>query len=255
AWSPFVGMFIARISRGRTFREFVLGVLLAPTLITVVWIGVFGGTALYHELFGGGGVIDAVAVDVSMALFATIEEMQIGSFTPLVGTLLIVLIATYLITSANAGTLVINTILSGGDAEPPRIHRIIWGVVLAVLTAVLLIAGGLEVLQAAVIAAALPFSLVVIAMIAGLLRALGDERFAAREGVMSTKPAEPWAVSDHTNAGSTTPPEPQEASNGMPDAPLDPRMLGEHPARRDNAGEDQRAASSPAQITESGSRD
>ncbi|MGC9456397.1 MAG: BCCT family transporter [Halothiobacillaceae bacterium] len=232
AWSPFVGMFIARISRGRTFREFVLGVLLAPTLITVVWIGVFGGTALYHELFGGGGVVDAVAVDVSMALFATIEGMQIGAFTPVVGSLLILLIATFLVTSANAGTLVINTILSGGDADPPSLHRIVWGVVLAVLTAVLLIAGGLEVLQAAVIAAALPFSLVVIAMIAGLLRALADERFAAREGVMTTKPAEPWAVSDHTNAGGSVSAQ-AETTDGLSEAPIDPRMAAEHPARLD----------------------
>jgi choline/glycine/proline betaine transport protein len=196
AWSPFVGMFIARISRGRTFREFVTGVLLVPTGITIIWIGLFGGTALYQELFQGGGVIEAVYNDISSALFVMIEGMSLGIMTPVVSTLLIVLIGTYLITSANAGTLVITTILSGGDTDPPSGHRILWGVFLALLTAVLLLAGGLETLQAAVITAALPFSLVVVAMATGLLRALREERYAARTGERKLAPAEPWAVAE-----------------------------------------------------------
>src|SRR5690554_5429749 len=192
AWSPFVGMFIARISRGRTFREFVMGVLLVPTVITVVWIGLFGGTALYHELFGVGGIVEAVDRDVATALFATIEAMGLGVAGQVVSLALVVLIATYLITSANAGTLVINTILSGGDPEPPTFHRILWGAVLGLLTAVLLMAGGLETLQAAVIMAALPFSLVIMLMIAGLLKALHRERYAARTGERAEAPREPW---------------------------------------------------------------
>ncbi len=196
AWSPFVGMFIARISRGRSFGEFVMGVLLVPTIITIVWIGLFGGTALYQELFGNGDVVAAVQNDVSTALFVTIEGMGLGMFTPVISTLLIVLIGTYLITSANAGTLVINTILSGGDADPPSIHRILWGIFLALLTAVLLIAGGLDTLQSAVITAAMPFSVVVICMVFGLLKALSEERFAPRHGELSPSPAEPWAVTD-----------------------------------------------------------
>ncbi|MBB3330572.1 choline/glycine/proline betaine transport protein [Halomonas campaniensis] len=193
AWSPFVGMFIARVSRGRTFREFVMGVLLVPTVITVVWIGLFGGTALYHELFGIGGIVAAVDRDVATALFATIEAMELGPAGGVVSLALVVLIATYLITSANAGTLVINTILSGGDPEPPTFHRILWGVVLGLLTAVLLMAGGLETLQAAVIMAALPFSVVIMLMIAGLLKALHRERYAARTGERTEAPREPWA--------------------------------------------------------------
>lgn len=196
AWSPFVGMFIARISRGRTFREFVTGVLLVPTGITIIWIGLFGGTALYQELFQGGGVIEAVYKDISSALFVMIEGMSLGTMTPVVSTLLIILIGTYLITSANAGTLVITTILSGGDTDPPSGHRILWGIFLALLTAVLLLAGGLETLQAAVIAAALPFSLVVMAMAVGLLRALRQERYAARAGERKLAPAEPWVVAE-----------------------------------------------------------
>lgn len=196
AWSPFVGVFIAQISRGRTFREFVAGVLLVPTGITIVWIGLFGGTALYQELFTGGGVIEAVDKDIATALFATIAGMQLpAGVTSVVSALLIVLLGTYLVTSANAGTLVINTLLSGGDANPPILHRILWGIFLAVLTAVLLLAGGLETLQAMVIAAALPFSVVILGMIVGLLRELDGERFSARKGErVAPLGAEPWVV-------------------------------------------------------------
>ncbi|AMD02369.1 BCCT family transporter [Halomonas chromatireducens] len=200
AWSPFVGMFIARVSRGRTFREFVMGVLLVPTLITIVWIGLFGGTALYHELFGTGGIVAAVEADVATALFATIDAMGLGLLGQGVSAVLVLLIATYLITSANAGTLVINTILAGGDPEPPTAHRILWGGLLGLLTAVLLMAGGLETLQAAVIMAALPFSVVIMLMIAGLLKALHRERYAARTGERAEAPREPWA--DLDDAGS-----------------------------------------------------
>ena len=203
AWSPFVGMFIARVSRGRTFREFVMGVLLVPTVITIIWIGLFGGTALYHELFGAGGIIQAVDSDVATALFATVAAMDLGMLGVGVSAVLVVLIATYLITSANAGTLVINTILAGGDPEPPTGHRILWGAALGVLTAVLLLAGGLETLQSAVIMAALPFSVVVILMVIGLLKALHGERFAARTGARTEAPREPWADLDDAGIQAT----------------------------------------------------
>ncbi|MFK7160330.1 BCCT family transporter [Marinospirillum sp. MEB164] len=201
AWSPFVGMFIARISRGRTLREFVMGVLLVPTGITLIWIGLFGGTALYQELFQGGGIIAAVDADVSTALFATVKGMGLHPLlAQFVSLMLILLISTYLMTSANAGTLVVTTLLSGGDAEPPVAHRLLWGVCLTLLTAALLLAGGLHTLQAAVIAAAVPFSVVVMAMIWGLLRALHEERFSPRDGARSAAPVEPWMVEDAQDA-------------------------------------------------------
>ncbi|WP_227842026.1 BCCT family transporter [Vreelandella zhuhanensis] len=203
AWSPFVGMFIARVSRGRTFREFVMGVLLVPTIINIIWIGLFGGTALYHELFGIGGIVQAVDEEVATALFATINAMGMGIVGTGVSAALVVLIATYLITSANAGTLVINTILSGGDPDPPTAHRIIWGAVLGLLTAVLLLAGGLETLQSAVIMAALPFSVIVILMMVGLLKALNRERYAARTGERAEAPREPWADLGDAGTGPT----------------------------------------------------
>lgn len=203
AWSPFVGMFIARVSRGRTFREFVMGVLLVPTVITIIWIGLFGGTALYHELFGSGGIVEAVDENVATALFATVSAMNLGILGVGLSAVLVVLIATYLITSANAGTLVINTILAGGDPDPPTAHRIIWGAALGLLTAVMLLAGGLETLQSAVIMAALPFSVVVILMVLGLLKALHDERFAARTGSRAEAPREPWADLDDAGTQAT----------------------------------------------------
>ena len=194
AWSPFVGMFIARISRGRTLREFVAGVLVVPTLISMVWIGLLGGTALHQELFGAGGIVDAVNADVTAALFVTIEGMGLGVLGLVVSAAMTLLIGTYLVTSANAGTLVVTTILSGGDPEPPVVHRIVWGIVLTLLTGVLLLAGGLETLQSAVITAALPFSIVIILMLVGTLRALNAEVFAPLPGVRSEAPHEPWAA-------------------------------------------------------------
>ncbi len=196
AWAPFVGMFIARISRGRTFREFVTGVLLVPTVVTIIWLGLFGGSALYVQMFGAGGIVQAVEEDVAIALFAMLQQLELGLLQYIVSLGMLVLIATFLITSANAGTLVVNTMLSGGDPEPPRVHRVLWGLVLALLTGVLLAAGGLAVLQSAVIMAALPFSLVVMAMISGLLRALEDERYALRRGARTEAPREPWADLD-----------------------------------------------------------
>lgn len=203
AWSPFVGMFIARISRGRTFREFVMGVLLVPTAITIVWIGLFGGTALYQELFGNGGIIAAVNKDEARALFVTMQTLTPNLIGTVICAALIVLIATYLITSANAGTLVINTILSGGDDDPPTLHRIIWGVILTLMTVVLLMAGGLQALQSAVIMAALPFSIIILAMAVGLTRALRNENYAARQGDKAEPPREPWPEVDDAGSQGT----------------------------------------------------
>jgi len=198
AWSPFVGLFIARISRGRTLREFVFGVLLLPTLVTFVWISVMGGTALHSELFSGGGIVDAVNKDVAYALFATIEHLQTPDSVQFVmGFVATLLISVYFVTSADSGALVINIILSGGQLEPPKVSRAGWAIGNGVLTAVLLVAGGIAVLQDAVILAALPFSLVIVVMVAGLLKALRSEPLAApREGCKHSRAAEPWTGAD-----------------------------------------------------------
>jgi len=175
AWAPFVGMFIARISRGRTIREFIVGVLFVPTLLAFAWITLFGGTALWIELFGSGGIADAVADDLTRALYVTFDKMEAGIVGTVFTAIATLLIATYFVTSSDSGTLVINTLLSMGDPEPPMAHRVLWGLSEGAVAAVLLVAGGLGALQTASITAALPFSIIMLAMCVGLVKALGDE--------------------------------------------------------------------------------
>lgn len=169
AWAPFVGTFIARISRGRTVREFISGVLLAPTLFTFVWLTFFGGTALHMELFGGGGVAAAVEADISTALYVVLERMPLALMTKTLATLLI---ATFFVTSSDSGTFVIGTFVSGGNPNPPLTQKLIWGVTQGAAAAVLLMAGGLEALQTASITAALPFSIIMLFMCYNLVKAM-----------------------------------------------------------------------------------
>lgn len=197
AWSPFVGMFIARISRGRTLREFVLGVLLVPTLFSFVWIGLFGGTALHHELYTSGGIAAAVDTDVTLALYRTIEVVGAGGLATGASAVATLLIATYFITSADSGTLVINTILAEGSPDPPLLPRIAWGLGVGVLTGVLLAGGGVPTLQSAVVMAGLPFSVVVIVMVAGLIAGLRSEEYGPRPARKSRLSREPWTGRDH----------------------------------------------------------
>jgi len=197
AWSPFVGMFIARISRGRTIREYAFGVLLVPSVFTFIWIASFGGTAIHLELFGPGGITQAVQADVSTALFHTIEEMTDSRvLVNLASVTAILLIAVYFITSADSGTLVINTILSNGDPDPPRAHRLAWGLGIGVLTAILMLAGGVTTLQDAVVMAGFPFSIIILLMIGGLIRELKRERFAGRMPEKQRLAEEPWTGYD-----------------------------------------------------------
>ncbi|MCA1940115.1 MAG: BCCT family transporter [Caenispirillum bisanense] len=177
AWAPFVGMFIARISRGRTIREFLLGVLLVPTLLGMLWLTVFGGTGLYLELYQeGAGIAAAVNEDVTLALYTTIGAMASDGIAYAAMCLVTLLIATYFITSSDSATLVVTTLLSIGDAEPPTPHRVVWGLGEGFVAAVLLLAGGLEGLQAASIIAALPFSIIMLFMCYGLVQGLREEK-------------------------------------------------------------------------------
>jgi choline/glycine/proline betaine transport protein len=182
SWAPFVGMFIARISRGRTVREFVLGVLLVPTLLAMFWLTVFGGTALHIELWGPGGIAAAVDEDVTLALYRTLEAMDVGRLGVILAALMTLLIGTYFITSSDSGTLVITTLLSVGDPEPPTAHRVVWGLGEGFVAAVLLLSGGLVALQAASIIAALPFSIIMLFMCWALVRGLSEEQALMRQG-------------------------------------------------------------------------
>ncbi|MGE3935025.1 MAG: BCCT family transporter [Rhodospirillaceae bacterium] len=170
AWSPFVGMFIARVSRGRTVREFVLGVLAAPVGFTFIWMTVFGNAAISLDRTTAAGAI-AAAVDenVSTALFHFLEFLPLSSLSAIVATVLVV---TFFVTSADSAALVMDTIASGGADDGPIWQRILWALSAGAVAAVLLAAGGLKALQTASITAALPFTVVLLFVCYGLAKAL-----------------------------------------------------------------------------------
>ncbi|WP_425861838.1 BCCT family transporter [Arthrobacter sp. TWP1-1] len=160
SWAPFVGIFIARISKGRTVRQFVAGVILVPTLVTLLWFSVLGGTALYSELSGKGGLVGPDGtVDAAGALFATLAQVPAGSLLT-VGA--IVMIVIFFVTSADSGALVMGMIATGGDVEPKNWIRIFFTLATSLLASALLLSGGLEALKTAAIIIALPFSVVLI---------------------------------------------------------------------------------------------
>lgn len=162
SWAPFVGIFIARISRGRTVREFVTGVILVPTLVGILWFTVLGGTAIYGELTGAASLIGPDGtVDVSTALFQMLEGIP-GSVVLIVGFL--ILIGVFFVTSADSGALVMSMIATGGEEEPKNWVRVFFALATALIAFALLIAGGLAALQTAAISIALPFSLVLLAI-------------------------------------------------------------------------------------------
>lgn len=172
AWSPFVGMFIARISRGRTVREFVGGVLVVPALFTFLWITVFGGSAINLALFTDSGIVGAVNENVSTALFYLLDAFPLASITSL---LAIMLVFVFFVTSSDSGSLVIDIITAGGNLDPPKAQRVFWAVMEGAVAAVLILGGGLDALRTASITTGLPFVLVLVVMAWGLLRAFREE--------------------------------------------------------------------------------
>lgn len=173
SWSPFVGMFIARISRGRTIREFIIGVLLVPAGFTFLWLSLFGNTALTMELADSGiNLVTAALEDSPTALFVMLGQLPWSNVMSLVATLLII---TFFVTSSDSGSLVIDIITSGGNEDPPVWQRIFWAVTEGAVAAALLLAGGLSALQAAAISSALPFAFVMLFMCYGLYKGLQME--------------------------------------------------------------------------------
>lgn len=169
AWSPFVGMFIAKISRGRTIRQFVLGVLFVPTMFTFLWFAVFGDTALHMIMEQGyDNFIAEVQADQAVALFKLFENLP---FTQFISALTVLLIITFFVTSSDSGSLVIDSIASGGRPTP-ALQRTFWVVIQGVLASVLLLAGGLSALQTVSIVSALPFAIVLLIAMVGMWRAL-----------------------------------------------------------------------------------
>ena len=180
SWSPFVGVFIARISRGRTIREFILGVLLIPITILFLWFTAFGGSAVHMELMAAAdpslaspGLVEAVKVDYGSAIF---KLMEFYPFAEAATLLIIVMIVLWFVTSSDSASFVIDMLTSGGDANPPKIQRLFWAGTEGVIAAVLLAAGGLGALQAASIVSGFPFAVVILIMLYSLLRGLSRDR-------------------------------------------------------------------------------
>lgn len=170
AWAPFVGLFIAKISRGRTIRQFVFGVMFVPSIFTFLWFSIFGDTALNMIMNEGlTSLIADVQEDKAVALFKLFDAMPWSFFISLVTVLLIV---TFFVTSSDSGSLVVDSLASGGVLNTPAWQRVFWAVLEGVLAAVLLLAGGLNALQTMTVASALPFAVVMLIAMVGMWRAL-----------------------------------------------------------------------------------
>ena len=193
AFSPFVGLFLARISKGRSVREFIVGCVFAPALVCFAWMTILGGTAIDLELTGGadGAIIGA---SNTAKLFVTLGQMIDGGLLSALTVMCVVLIMTFLVTSADSGILVMNTIMSGGDQDVGNKHKIIWGVILTAVIAALILAAGennpMDALRNAMIIGALPFTMVMGLMCIALGKALFRDGQRERSGGASAQAAE-----------------------------------------------------------------
>lgn len=184
SWSPYVGMFIARISKGRTVKQFVLGVLIVPTMVTFLWMSGFGGSALYLETAGIAEIAAAVEADQTTSLFILLDQFPLSIVTSI---LAIILILSFFVTSSDSGSLVIDGLTSGGKLHSPVGIRVFWASTEGIVAAILLIGGGLGALQAGAISTGLPFVLVLLFMCYSLQKGLEREY---REHMTKTKEKE-----------------------------------------------------------------
>lgn len=177
SWSPFVGIFIARVSRGRTVRSLVTAVLIVPTLVTLCWMTAFGGTALAQSIGGVGELAKGIG-DVSLAMFQMLGNLPLSEVTSAVAILLILI---FFVTSADSGALVIDCITAGGKTDAPQIQKVFWASLVGVIAAILLSVGGkdaLNALQAGSVTTGLPFTVVLLIMMIGLYKALHQAHHA-----------------------------------------------------------------------------
>ena len=173
AWSPFVGMFIARISKGRTVREFVMGVLFLPSLFSTLWLSAFGGAAMFNSLEGNGAALATYnELGQTVAMFALLEQFPLGAVAGGLATLLVI---TFFVTSSDSGSLVIDHLTSGGKHDVPKTQRVFWAVTEGAVAAVLLWGGGLAALQTAAIATGFPFAIILVVMCFTVYQGLKNE--------------------------------------------------------------------------------
>lgn len=172
SWGPFVGTFIARISKGRTVKEFILGVIILPAIFCCIWFTVFGGTALHFEIFEGLHVADAITKDVAVGLFVTLSHLPFGKLISFIATVLIV---TFFVTSADSANFVIAMFSRNGDLNPDKKIKMIWGVMLSSMAIVLLLSGGLVAIRNVAIIMALPFVGVIMLICISIYKAFKKE--------------------------------------------------------------------------------
>jgi choline/glycine/proline betaine transport protein len=177
AWCPFVGMFIARVSYGRTLREYLLCVLVVPTLVTFAWMTVFGNSAIYIERFMGGGMAKAVQENIPVSLFIFLESFPLSMVTSI---LAMVVVIFFFVTSSDSGSMVIDIITAGGNPDPPKPQRLFWAILEGAVAAVLLLGGGMVALQTAAICTGLPFAVVMFLMCFAVIKGLVD--YAKKHG-------------------------------------------------------------------------
>ena len=172
AWAPYVGVFVARVSRGRTIREFVIGVLVAPSLANALWFAVFGGSAIDYDRPSGGTISTAAQSDPAVGLFAFLQAYPLPLITSLAAILLLFI---FFVAGADAATIVLGRMSAGGVLNPGRVIRLVWGAIMAAIAAVLLLSGGIEALERASILIGLPFALIMIAMCWSLYKGLSQD--------------------------------------------------------------------------------
>jgi choline/glycine/proline betaine transport protein len=169
AWCPFVGMFIARVSYGRTLREYLACVLVVPTLVTFSWMTVFGDSAIYIERYMSGGMAKAVQENIPVSLFVFLESFPLNSITSILAMAVVIF---FFVTSSDSGSMVIDIITAGGNPDPPKPQRLFWAILEGVVAAILLLGGGMVALQTAAISTGLPFAVVMFFMCFAVIKGL-----------------------------------------------------------------------------------
>ncbi|MFC4737650.1 BCCT family transporter [Bacillus daqingensis] len=172
SWTPFVGMFIARVSRGRTIREFIFGVILAPSLVTFFWFAMLGGTGIYLELYESIPISDE---SLETALFAALQELPLTTFVSVAAMAIVII---FFVTTADSATFVLGMQSTGGRLNPPPSIKVMWGVLFVSITSILLLVGGLDAFQTAIVVLALPLSIIMIFMCVGIMKILNEEKRA-----------------------------------------------------------------------------
>jgi glycine betaine transporter len=184
AWCPYVGLFIARISRGRTIRQFVIGAVVGPSVVTFIWIAVFGGSAIYLDQTQGGGIAERVVSDPASGMFVFLNQFPLA--LPM-SILTLVVLWIFFVAGADAGTVVLGSMSTGGPAEPKRWIKLAWGLAMAAIAGILLVAGGLGALQSASVLTGVPFAIIMVIMCVAFLKHLiTDARGGGRQGEIAT---------------------------------------------------------------------